>query len=414
VPFGKIATYSLLSNLLIINSLKMKVNFVVRRTKKKVDGCVPIEMTICVKGKRQYVSTGRSVLLSKFSPKTQTVKGDKELNEFLKAMKVRLYAIETTLLTKGITVTLDTILDVLRNGEEEKTITFLQVFDMHIENVNKKVKRKLITSTTLDKYEVTKDYISRFIKSELKKDDVLMKDVSPSFVENLFIYLLKFMTNNTAVQKMKQVKSVMRFAVEEGYIKVSPFKIVLKKEKKEVVPLTIEEVNIIRKKKIDIARLAKIRDLFVFECYTGLAFSDLASLNQKDFHIDESGNKWIIKKRHKTNVVATIPLLPIALEILERYNYKLPCLTNVKYNAYLKEIGDICGIKKSLHSHLARHTWATILLNAGMDMVSVSKCLGHANSKITESTYAKVLPDKLFEKVKTVGDTLRKNGAFDH
>ena len=377
------------------------------------DGCVPIEMTICVKGKRQYVSTGRSVLPSKFSPKTQTVKGDKEQNEFLKAMKARLYAIETTLLTKGITVTLDTILDVLRNGEEEKTITFLQVFDMHIENVNKKVKRKLITSTTLDKYEVTKDYISRFIKSELKKDDVLMKDVSPSFVENLFIYLLKFMTNNTAVQKMKQVKSVMRFAVEEGYIKVSPFKIVLKKEKKEVVPLTIEEVNIIRKKKIDIARLAKIRDLFVFECYTGLAFSDLASLNQKDFHIDESGNKWIIKKRHKTNVVATIPLLPIALEILERYNYKLPCLTNVKYNAYLKEIGDICGIKKSLHSHLARHTWATILLNAGMDMVSVSKCLGHANSKITESTYAKVLPEKLFEKVKTVGDTLKKNGAFD-
>ena len=391
----------------------MKVNFVVRKTKKKVDGCVPIEMTICVKGKRQYVSTGRSVLPSKYSPKTQTVKGDKELNEFLKAMKARLYAIETTLLTKGVTVTLDTILDVLRNGEEEKTITFLQVFDMHIENVNKKVKRKLITSTTLDKYEVTKDYISRFIKSELKKDDVLMKDVSPSFVENLFIYLLKFMTNNTAVQKMNQVKSVMRFAVEEGYIKVSPFKIVLKKEKKEVVPLTIEEVNIIRKKKIDIARLAKIRDLFVFECYTGLAFSDLASLSQKDFHIDESGNKWIIKKRHKTNVVATIPLLPIALEILERYNYKLPCLTNVKYNAYLKEIGDICGIKKSLHSHLARHTWATILLNAGMDMVSVSKCLGHANSKITESTYAKVLPDKLFEKVKTVGDTLRKNGAFD-
>jgi len=239
-----------------------------------------------------------------------------------------------------------------------------------------------------------------------------MKDLSPSFVENLFIYLLKYMTNNTAVQKMKQVKSVMRFAVEEGYIRVSPFKVVLKKEKKEIIPLTIEEVNIIRKKKIDIARLAKIRDLFVFECYTGLAFSDLASLTDKDFHIDEAGNKWIIKKRHKTNVVATIPLLPIPLEILEKYNYKLPCLTNVKYNAYLKELGDICNINKKLHSHLARHTWATILLNAGMDMVSVSKCLGHANSKITESTYAKVLPDKLFEKVKKV-DTLKKNGAFD-
>ena len=391
----------------------MKVNFVVRKAKKKVDGQVPIEMTICVKGKRRYVSTGRSVKPSEFNAKKQTVKGDKELNEFLQALKARVLSIETTLLKKGVYVTIDTVLDVYRYGEEENTITFLQVFDIHTENINKKVKQKLVTDTTLSKYKVTRSYISRYMKTELKKDDILMREVSPSFVENLFIFLLSYMSNNTAVQKMKQVKSVMRFAVEEGYIRVSPFKIVLKKEKKEVVPLTIEEVNIIRKKKIDIPRLAKIRDLFVFECFSGLAFSDLASLNEKDYHIDESGNKWIIKKRHKTNVVATIPLLPVALEILEKYNYKLPHLTNVKYNAYLKELGDICGIKKKLHSHLARHTWATILLNNGMDMVSVSRCLGHANSKITESTYAKVLPDELFEKVKTVGDTLKKNGVFE-
>ena len=391
----------------------MKVNFVVRKAKKKVDGQVPIEMTICVKGKRRYISTGRSVKPSEFNAKRQTVKGNKELNEFLQALKARVLSIETTLLKKGVYVTIDTVLDVYRYGEEENTITFLQVFDVHTENINKKVKQKLVTDTTLSKYKVTRSYISRYMKTELKKDDILMREVSPSFVENLFIYLMSFMSNNTAVQKMKQVKSVMRFAVEEGYIRVSPFKIVLKKEKKEVVPLTIEEVNKIRKKKIDIPRLAKIRDLFVFECFSGLAFSDLASLNEKDFHIDEFGNKWIIKKRHKTNVVATIPLLPVALEILEKYNYKLPHLTNVKYNAYLKELGDICDIKKKLHSHLARHTWATILLNNGMDMVSVSRCLGHANSKITESTYAKVLPDELFQKVKTVGDTLKKNGAFE-
>lgn len=391
----------------------MKVNFVVRKAKKKVDGQVPIEMTICVKGKRRYLSTGRSVKPSEFNAKKQTVKGKKELNEFLQALKARVLSIETTLLRKGVYVTIDTVLDVYRYGEEENTITFLQVFDIHTENINKKVKKKLVTDTTLSKYKVTRSYISRYMKTELKKDDILMREISPSFVENLFIYLLSYMSNNTAVQKMKQVKSVMRFAVEEGYIRVSPFKIVLKKEKKEVVPLTIEEVNKIRKKKIDIPRLAKIRDLFVFECFSGLAFSDLASLNEKDFHIDESGNKWIIKKRHKTNVVATIPLLPVALEILEKYNYKLPHLTNVKYNAYLKELGDICDIKKKLHSHLARHTWATILLNNGMDMVSVSRCLGHANSKITESTYAKVLPDELFEKVKTVGETLKKNGALE-
>ena len=386
----------------------MKVNFVIRQTKKKNDGCVPIEMTICVKGKRRYVSTGREVKPSDFNSKTQTVKGDKELNEFLKALKIRLYSIETTLMSKDVNVSIDTVLDVFRNGEQERTMTFLQLFEIHNCNVGKRVKQKLITPTTLSKYEVTKDYVTRYIKTELKKDDILVKDITPSFIDNLFVFLLEFMSNNTAIQKMKQVKRVIRFAVDEGYIKVSPYKITLKKEKKEVQPLTIKEVNIIRKKKIDIKRLAQIRDLFIFECYTGLAFTDLMSLNDNDFHIDESGNKWIIKKRHKTNVVATIPLLPIALEILDKYNYKLPHMSNVKYNAYLKEIGDICGIKKSLHSHLARHTWATILLNAGMDMVSVSKCLGHSNSKITESTYAKVLPDKLFEKAKKVNEVLTK------
>ena len=386
----------------------MKVNFVIRQTKKKNDGCVPIEMTICVKGKRRYVSTGREVKPSDFNSKTQTVKGDKELNEFLKALKIRLYSIETTLMSKDVNVSIDTVLDVFRNGEQERTMTFLQLFEIHNCNVGKRVKQKLITPTTLSKYEVTKDYVTRYIKIELKKDDILVKDITPSFIDNLFVFLLEFMSNNTAIQKMKQVKRVIRFAVDEGYIKVSPYKITLKKEKKEVQPLTIKEVNTIRKKKIDIKRLAQIRDLFVFECYTGLAFTDLMSLNDNDFHIDESGNKWIIKKRHKTNVVATIPLLPIALEILDKYNYKLPHMSNVKYNAYLKEIGDICGIKKSLHSHLARHTWATILLNAGMDMVSVSKCLGHSNSKITESTYAKVLPDKLFEKAKKVNEVLTK------
>lgn len=390
----------------------MKVNFVVRRTKKKVDGTVPIEMTICVKGKRRYVSTGREVKPSDFNSKTQTVKSDKELNEFLKALKARLYAIETTLMSKDVNVSIDTVLDVFRNGEQERTMTFLQLFEIHNGNVGKRVKQKLITPTTLSKYEVTKDYLARYIKAELKKDDILIKDITPSFIDNLFVFLLAFMSNNTAIQKMKQVKRVIRFAVDEGYIKVSPYKITLKKEKKEVQPLTIKEVNTIRKKKIDIGRLAKIRDLFIFECYTGLAFTDLMSLNDNDFHVDESGHKWIIKKRHKTNVVATIPLLPIALEILDKYNNKLPHMSNVKYNAYLKEIGDICGIKKSLHSHLARHTWATILLNAGMDMVSVSKCLGHSNSKITESTYAKILPDKLFEKVKKVGDNLKQEGAY--
>jgi integrase len=390
----------------------MKVNFVIRKTKKKNDGTVPLEMTISIKGERRYVSTGRDVKPSDFNVKTQTVKGNLEFNEFLKALKTRLYSIETFLLTKGINVSIETVLDVYRNGEDARTISLLQLFDKHNEDIRKKVSQKLITESTLSKYIVTRDYVARFLQVELDKDDILVKKLTPSFFESLFVFLLESMSNNTAVQKMKQVKRLMRFALEEGYISTSPFKMVLKKEKKEVNPLTIKEINAIRKKHIDIPRLAKIRDLFIFECYTGLAFADLMSLKNSDFHIDQDGNKWIVKKRHKTNVVATIPLMPISIEILEKYDYKLPRISNATYNIYLKELGDICGIHRNLHSHLARHTWATILLNNGLDMVSVSKCLGHSNSKITESTYAKVLPEKLAEKVNVVTEKLRKEGAF--
>lgn len=390
----------------------MKVNFVVRKTKKKSDGTVPLEMTISIKGERRYVSTGRDVKPSDFNVKTQTVKGNLEFNEFLKALKTRLYSIETFLLTKGINVSIETVLDVYRNGEDARTISLLQLFDKHNEDIRKKVSQKLITESTLSKYIVTRDYVARFLLAVFDKDDILVKKLTPSFFESLFVFLLESMSNNTAIQKMKQVKRLMRFAVEEGYINTSPFKMVLKKEKKEVNPLTIKEINAIRKKHIDIPRLAKIRDLFIFECYTGLAFADLMSLKNSDFHIDQEGNKWIVKKRHKTNVVATIPLMPIAIEILEKYDNQLPHVSNATYNVYLKELGDICGIHRNLHSHLARHTWATILLNNGLDMVSVSKCLGHSNSKITESTYAKVLPEKLAEKVNAVTEKLKKEGAF--
>ena len=152
MSFRKIATSFLPSILLIISSLKMKVNFVVRRTKKKVDGTVPIEMTISVKGKRRYVSTGREVKFGDFSSKTQTVRGDKNLNEFLKTLKTRLYSIETILLAKGVNVSVETVLDLFRHGEQEHTMTFLQLFETHNENVRKRVKQKMIGANTLSKY----------------------------------------------------------------------------------------------------------------------------------------------------------------------------------------------------------------------------------------------------------------------
>ena len=137
----------------------MKVNFVIRKAKLKKNGCIPIEMSICVKKQRKYVSTGREIKPSDFSVKTQKVKGNKELNDYLEAMKSRLYSIETTLLNKGVNVSIEAVLDVLRHGEEEHTMTILQLFELHLKNIKKRVERKLVSTTTLSKCEVSMNYM---------------------------------------------------------------------------------------------------------------------------------------------------------------------------------------------------------------------------------------------------------------
>ena len=388
----------------------MKLRFFCRKVKTLKDGSVPIELSICINSQRKVISTGRKTLLALFNSRTEEIKGDEDTNKYLTALKARFFAIETSLLNNGVCVNIDTVMDVYRNGTQEITITILQVFDMHIEYLKQRVEQNLITDATLYKYQITRDYLVKFIKATYNTDDIFIRNITPSFVERFYTYLLLYMTNNTAIQKMKQLKCILRIAIDEGYIQKLPFKLKLKKDKKEVIPLTLQEVNVIKNTIINNPRLEKVRDLFIFESFTGLAYADLMSLCKSDFIIDEEGNEWIVKNRHKTKVVSTIPLLPIAKDILVKYRYNLPKISNCKYNSYLKEVAKECGINKVLHTHLARHTYATSLLNAGLDMVLVSKCLGHANSKITESTYAKVLPDTIMKKMNEVKKKLEEEG----
>lgn len=379
----------------------MVITFVCRASKAKKDGLSPLELSIIINGKRKYITLDRNVKVANFDSKKQKVKGDAAINEYTVALKVKCYGIETEMMKNGMDVTMDSFVDVFKNGFKANTITILQLFRERNELFGKKIANGVVTGSTLEKYKVTMDYVAAYIKT-LKKDDIMVKEITPMFIEDFFVYLVGLMSNNTAIQKMKHLKKILRMAVEEGYISVSPFKMTLKNEQKEVNPLTLDELRKIKNKNISLPRLAKVRDMFIFECYTGLAFTDMVNLRSENIVVDTKGNEWIIKSRQKTKIQSTIPLLPLAKEILMKYQDELPTLTNQKYNGYLKELGDICGIKKNLHSHLARHTFATILLNSGVDMVSVSKILGHANSRITEKVYAKMLPETIMKKVMNV------------
>lgn len=199
-------------------------------------------------------------------------------------------------------------------------------------------------------------------------------------------------------------KFVKRFILEaqrEGLIKINPYDTVRldRGDYDNSIDkcLTLEEV-----KKLQVVtmeeRLERVRDLFVFQCYTCLSYSDLAKFNIKKIE-EYDGMKYYAGRRGKTKVRFTIPMLQPALDILEKYNNKLPIISNVKYNSYLKEVAVAAGIEKHLTTHWARHTGATLLLNAGVPIEVVSKVCGHSNTQITQKIYAKLLSKTIVEEV---------------
>ena len=168
--------------------------------------------------------------------------------------------------------------------------------------------------------------------------------------------------------------------------------------------LSIEEVRKLQAASLD-ERLEKVRDLFLFQCYSCLSYTDLEKFDTKKIE-EVDGKKYYSGRRGKTKVRFTVPLLQPALEILEKYNKKLPKISNAKYNEYLKEVAEAVGIEKSLTTHWARHTGATLLLNGGVPMEIVSKVCGHSSVKMTEKIYAKLLPKTVVAEVKKVEEKL--------
>lgn len=384
----------------------MYLNFMCRPSKRLQNGLSPLELSIIVEGERKIIRFPKYIKVTDFNASKQRVKRNVELNEFIDSVKAKFYAIESEMLQRNMPITINSVMDVYYNGFAETNVTILTLFDRHNADAKTKSERGLIVDATYKKYLLTRKYLADFLRTKQNKQDILLTDLTPAIIEQFFVYMNSLMDVNTAIHKMKLMKKILRIAQEEGYIQAMPFKLKLVSKPLQYDPLTVEEIRVIRNKEFSSPRMQHVRDLFVFACYTGLAFTDLSHLSKSDMKIDENGSEWIIKSRQKTKIVSHIPLLPIAKEIWEKYDYHLPTLSNQKYNSYLGEIADVCGIQKHLHSHLARHTFATILLNSGVDMVSVSKILGHSNSKITEKTYAKMMPETIKQRINEVKDRI--------
>ena len=370
----------------------MRLNYVCRASKSKKNGLSPIELSVIIGGKRSIITIDRYVKSSLFNAATQKVRGDKELNDYLDTIRKKCYSLENELI-KMDNFTIDSFVNAFKNGITYKEDTILKVYDKHNELYKGNVLSGKVDNTALYKYKKSRERVYEYIKT-LGKSDMRLKDITPSFVEDYQNYCLKNLKTSTANKEMKMLKKIFAFAVSERHIEVSPFQIRLKEDKLEYHPLTPTEIDMMFNKEIENERISMVRDLFIFQCYTGLSYIDMATLTKEDI-VDDI----IIKRRKKTDVKSIIPLLPISKSILEKYDYRLPIISNQKYNAYLKVLGDTCGCRMILHSHLARHTYATLLLNKGVDMVTVSKTMGHSNSKITERIYAEMRKNTVVDNI---------------
>ena len=380
----------------------MTITFVCRSSKvSKKDGLTPLELYVIIDGKRRFVSLKRRIDHKLFNPKKQIVRGDTQTNEYIEAVRMKCYSLQTEMLKRGLLLTVDTFVYAFRYGIRQNSISVYGLFDKFMEKQLEKKDVGLITQAIYVKYRCTIRYCK-----EAMQTDKMLSDLTTSDMEDIYKYMLRKMSNNSAICYMRKLKTILIYAIREGYISTNPITFKFHKDKVEKDPLTLEEVRRIRTVKLGSKRIENIRDLFILQCYTGLAFRDMSCFSVKDIKIDKDGKEWIVKERIKTGITALIPILPVVKEILVKYNYHLPTLTNQKYNSYLKEIQDVCGITKTLHSHLARHTCGTLLLNAGVDMLTVSKVLGHSSTKTTEAVYAKLLPETIMRRVEEVSDKL--------
>ncbi len=384
-----------------------------------------IYLRITVNGRRAELSIQRKVSLEKWSSGSGRVKGysseAQEINQYMDLISNKINKIHQRFVDENMPFTSISILDTYLGKNENKKM-LLKIFQDHNDQIEKLIGKDFAAGTAL-RYSTAKSHVEDFIKYEYKVNDIPVQDVDHKFIAGLEYYLKtqRNCAHNTTIKYITNFKKIVRIAYANDWITKDPFfnwKGRLKTVDREF--LTEEEIQTMLEKELHTPRLAQVKDIFIFSCYTGLAYADVKKLTKDNIVIGIDGNKWINTKRTKTNTLSNIPILPAAANVIEKYaNYPdvlyseklLPVLSNQKMNAYLKEISDLCGFTKNLTFHLARHTFATtVTLTNGVPIESVSKMLGHKSLKTTQH-YAKILDRKVSVDMNLLRDKLNLKSA---
>ena len=393
-------------------SQSFRVHYTIRADKAK-DGKAPIYACVTVNKQRCYIALKQLTDVKSWDSAKSIARGNREevksLNNYLGQVRTALGNCYQQLQLKGGMLSAEAVKDAFL-GTNEEVYTLSRLFEYHNQAAFRTLK-----GSTLKHYYVTQRYLVKFIQQQFKSSDLYLHELNFKFIQDFETYLLnhqpkdhqKPLNNNGVMKHFVRLKKMVNLAIRLEWISKDPFanyKIKILKVNRE--HLSEIELSTIEKKDFPIERLDMVRDIFVFCCYTGLTYVDVIHLTPDNIVEAADGEVWVRTCRQKTDIPVNTPLLPKAEEILKKYKGNLrasvsntifPVISNQKVNSYLKEIADLCGIKRNITFHLARHTFATtVTLSNGVPIETVSKMLGHTKIATTQ-IYAKVLEKKISE-----------------
>jgi len=389
------------------------IQFLIRLPKQQKNDQATVFARISVNGRRCEISLKKKVNPQNWDEAKGKARGTKDeirkLNEHIERVRTLIADGYHELVQQKKVVTVDAVKS-LFIGADDNEITLIKLGEYH----NTEMKDKLADGT-MKNYYTTQKYIAKFLKDKYHRNDISLAELNYKFILDFETFLSKHqpkdhqkpLHNNGIMKHIERLCKMVNMAVTMDWLTKDPFaKYKQHFDKVERFYLTKEELSAIEKKKFTIERLQVVKDLFLFSCYTGLAYIDTMNLTAGNIVKGIDGNDWLITSRQKTDTDVRIPLLPQAEELIKKYQDHpkavnhgtlFPVISNQKTNAYLKEIADLCNINKAITFHIARHTFATtVTLSNGVPIESVSKMLGHTTIRSTQ-VYAKVVEQKLSE-----------------
>ncbi|MCL9768882.1 site-specific integrase [Flavobacterium sp. HXWNR69] len=402
---------------------KLNLLFIVSKSRIRKDGKAPLFCRLTYLEKRKQFSTGLFINPKNWNNSLQECEppnnDNNYINSQLNLIKNQINQVFLYLQINNSEFTVDDIYTKFKGNTPKKEFGVLEVYELFNIRILKLIGRDL-QKVTYKKYIESFVHLKSFIKAYYKANDIKLKDLKLNFL-NEYEYFLKTQkgleqsTINKAIQRFRKV---IQFALEQEYIDKNPFiGYKAKRLQKEVIYLSDDELKSLENYDFSQTRLQQVKDLFVFCCYTGLAFKEMSNLKPEHIVNGFDGNKWIKMNREKTSKPLMIPLLPKALDMINKYQNEeilLPVISNQRFNSYLKEIADIVGLKKNLTHHIARKTFAsTVLLFNDVPMEIVSELLGHSKLSTTQDYYAKIVNKKVSEQMSRLSLKITSKNEFN-